>query len=85
MGATERVAPHPRADLLGEAGKAPAQFAETVGEIAGRGALVDVGVPAADVDEAEVELLAHPAPGPAADAVAYAGSTITSVLTSVRE
>ena len=40
MGATERVAPHPRADLLGEAGKAPARFAETVGRIVIDGAVV---------------------------------------------
>src|SRR6185437_16881345 len=54
-----RVAPGGRPDLLGEAGEPSPKFAETVGEIAVGGALIDVRIPAADIDEAEVELLAH--------------------------
>ncbi len=48
-----------RPDLVGETGEAAAQLAEPPGQIAGRAALVDVRVPAADVDEAEVEAVAH--------------------------
>ncbi len=53
------VTPRSGPDLLGEAGQGPAEFAQPIGEIAGRRTLVDVGVPAADIDEAQVELLAH--------------------------
>src|SRR5579863_10432133 len=42
------VAPRRRSDLFREAGERPAEFAQPVGEVAGRGALVDVGIPAAD-------------------------------------
>ena len=40
-------------------GQRAAEFTQAVGEVAGRRALVDVGIPAADIDKAEIELLAH--------------------------
>src|SRR5262249_53367042 len=52
-----RTAPGRRTDLLRESSQCAAGFAEPVGKIAVETPLVDVGVPAADVDEAEVELL----------------------------
>ena len=56
---------HSRPDLVGEQRQAAAQFADAVGEIALGAALVDMGVPAADVDEAQIELVAHqPADAP---------------------
>ncbi len=58
------IAPCRGADLLGEAGERAAEFAQPIGEIAGRRALVDVSVPAADIDEAQVELFAHQPPDP---------------------
>src|SRR5579863_5077267 len=51
----DRVAPAGRADLFGKAGERAAEFAEPIGEIAGRRALVDMRVPAADIDKAEIE------------------------------
>src|SRR5579883_2072245 len=53
------IMPGLRPDLLRKAGKRAAELAETVGEIAVGRALVDVGIPAADIDKAEIELLAH--------------------------
>src|ERR1700692_2473172 len=55
----DSVSPSRRSDLFGKSGQRTAEFAETVGEITGRRALVDMGIPAADIDKAEVELLAH--------------------------
>jgi hypothetical protein len=49
------VRPH----LLREAGQAASQLVEPVGEVAGGVALADVGVPAADVDKADVVALLH--------------------------
>jgi hypothetical protein len=55
------VSPSGRPNLFGKACKRAAEFAEAVGEITGGRTLVDVGVPAADIDKAEIELLAHQA------------------------
>src|SRR5579883_384638 len=57
-----RVVPGLRSDLLREAGERAAELAEPVGEIAVGCPLVDMGVPAADIDKAEIELFAHQAP-----------------------
>src|SRR5262249_45201480 len=57
----DRVAPCRGPDLLGEAGEPSPKLAETVGEIAIGGALIDMRIPAADIDKAEIELLAHQA------------------------
>src|SRR5579862_2909826 len=57
----DRVAPGCGPDLFGESGKPAAEFAHAIGEITGCRTLVDVGVPAADIDEAEIELIAHQA------------------------
>ena len=53
------------AHLLGEAGEALAEAREQIRQLPLRVALVDVRVPAADVDEADVELVVHQ-PGHAA-------------------
>src|SRR5260221_3171522 len=53
------IAPSGRPDLFGKAGQRAAEFAETIGKITGGAALIDVGIPTADVDETKVELLAH--------------------------
>src|SRR5947209_19679441 len=45
--------------LVGEGGEPAPQLLEPGGEKAARPALADVRVPAADVDEADVELLLH--------------------------
>ena len=54
----DRVAPS-GADLLREAGQPAAELPEAISKIAGRSALVDVSVPSAHIDKAEVELLSH--------------------------
>src|SRR5258708_15046088 len=54
-----RISPSGRPDLLGKARKRAAEFAETVGEITGGRALIDMGIPAAAIDIAQAELLAH--------------------------
>src|ERR1700722_405135 len=53
------IAPSRRADLFGKTGQRTAKLAEAIGEIAGGSALIDMGIPAPDIDKAEVELLAH--------------------------
>src|ERR1700723_2011347 len=53
------IPPSRRSDLFGKPGQRAAEFAEAIGEIAGGSALIDMGIPAADIDKAEVELLAH--------------------------
>src|SRR6202043_1717419 len=50
------------ANLFGEARERAAELADPAGEVALRSALGHMGVPAADVDEAEDETVAHPAP-----------------------
>src|ERR1700730_13014634 len=55
----DRIPPPGRSNLFGKSGERAAEFAEAIGEIAGGTALIDVGVPAADVDKAEIELFAH--------------------------
>ena len=45
--------------VLIDAERKARHLAEPVGEITGRRTLIDVGVPAADIDEAEVELAEH--------------------------
>src|SRR6185437_15501994 len=47
------------AERIGIGGQAFAQVAQVVGQSAGDASLVDVGVPAADIDEAEAVLVAH--------------------------
>src|SRR6202035_1429827 len=54
-----RVAPSRRSDLFRKTRQRAAEFAEAIGEITGRGPLIDVGIPAADIDKAEIELLTH--------------------------
>src|SRR6202021_1495255 len=54
-----RVSPSGRANFFGKTRQRAAELAETVGEIAGGRSLVDMGIPAAAIDKAEVELLAH--------------------------
>src|ERR1700730_8621990 len=53
------IFPSCRSDLLGKARKRTAEFTETIGEITGGRALIDMGIPAADIDKAQVELFAH--------------------------
>src|SRR5262245_24532810 len=48
-----------RPHLLRERCQPLAEVAEQIGQLALRAAFVDVGVPAADIDEREVELVAH--------------------------
>src|SRR6266478_2392091 len=59
------IAPTRRTNFLGESGKRATEFAEPIRKISRRRALVDVRIPAADIDEAEVELLAHQPADPA--------------------
>src|SRR6516165_7842132 len=59
-----RIAPALRTDLFRETDERTAKFTETVGEIAVGGALVDVGIPATDIDKTQIELLAHEAADP---------------------
>src|ERR1700722_3257938 len=49
------VAPTARSNLFREAGQTRAELAQAIGEIAGRSALVDVGVPTADIDKTKIE------------------------------
>jgi len=48
---TNGIAPSRRSDLFRKTGKRATEFAETVGEITRRRALVDMGVPAADIGQ----------------------------------
>src|SRR6202163_4741475 len=54
-----RISPSRRSNLFGKTCKRAAEFAEAVGEISCRRTLIDMGVPAADIDKTKVELLAH--------------------------
>src|SRR6202051_4922519 len=54
-----RIPPSRRADLLGKSRERAPELAEAVGQITGGRSLIDVGAPPADIDKAEIELLAH--------------------------
>ena len=54
------VAPSRRSDLFGKSGQRTPEFAEAVGKITGRSTLVDMGIPAADIDKALKLGLNHP-------------------------
>src|SRR5258708_18155494 len=56
-----RIAPSRSSNLFRKTCKRTSEFAEAVGEISRRRPLIDMGVPAADIDKTEVELLAHQA------------------------
>src|ERR1700680_3313579 len=53
------VSPSRRSDFFRKPSERAAEFTQSIREVAGGRALVDVGIPAADVDKAQVELLAH--------------------------
>src|SRR6202158_2177418 len=60
-----RISPSRRSNLFGKTRKRAAKFAEPIGEISGGSTLINMGIPAADIDKAEVELFAHqPADAP---------------------
>src|SRR5258708_32588270 len=54
-----RISPSGGADLFGKACKRAAEFAEPVCQIPCGRTLIDMGVPAADIDKAQIELFAH--------------------------
>ena len=55
----------PGADFFGKTSESAAEFSEAISKIAGRGALIDVGVPAAHIDKGKIELLLHQTANPA--------------------
>ena len=53
------IPPSRRSNLFGKTRERAAKFAQAIGEVTGRSPLVDMGIPASDFDETEIELLAH--------------------------